>query len=118
MQTKKIFLTIFIALFCVSLVVNAWLGYQLVTTLSAYNLQQIDTKVLAFTNMFVEDVLMASKEIDFDTRLSLETAVRGLNDQDIFNQWQKFVKSSKKKKIKLCNKQRWMKQIDKSLWTN
>ena len=30
----------------------------------------------------------------------------------------KFVKSTKKKKKKLCNKQRWMKQTDKSLWTN
>lgn len=30
----------------------------------------------------------------------------------------KFVKSTKKKKKKLCNKQRWTKQINKSLWMN
>jgi hypothetical protein len=44
--------------------------------------------------MFVEDVLMANTEIDFNTRLSLETAVRALNDQDIFNQWEKFTNST------------------------
>ena len=30
----------------------------------------------------------------------------------------KFVKSMKKKKKKLCNKQRWMKQIGRNLWMN
>ena len=92
-KNKKIILIVFIFLFCVSLMLNCWLGYQLFTTLRAYNLQQIDAKVLSFTEMFVEDVLMATKEIDFDTRLSLETAVRSLNDQDILKQWQRFTKA-------------------------
>lgn len=95
-KVKKAILIFFIVLFCVSLGVNGWLGYQLSTVLETYNLQQTNTKVLAFTNMFVEDVLMASKEIDFDTRLSLETAVRALNDQQIFDQWQRFTKSQTK----------------------
>lgn len=95
-SVKSIFLIIFITLFCVSLAFNAWLTYQLRTVLQAYQAQQTNAKVLAFTNMFVEDVLMANKEIDFDTRLSLETAVRGINDQDIFDQWQRFTKTSTK----------------------
>lgn len=95
-QIKKAILAVSVILFCASLALNLWLAYQLSTVLSAYNSQQTDSRVLAFTNMFVEDVLMANKEIDFDTRLSLETAVRGLNDQDIFNQWQKFTKAETK----------------------
>ena len=43
--------------------------------------------------MFTEKVLLSDKEIDFDTRLSLETAVRNLNDAEIFNQWEAFVNS-------------------------
>lgn len=35
----------------------------------------------------------AEIEIDFDTRLKLETAVGNLNDEEILNQWQKFVDS-------------------------
>lgn len=46
--------------------------------------------------MFVEDILMADTEISFDTRLTLETAVRGLNDQQVFDQWQKFTKTTTK----------------------
>lgn len=93
---RKSFLIIFIVLFCVSLALNCWLSYQLYVALQAYKMQQNDTRVLAFTRMFVEDVLMANKEIDFDTRLSLETAVRELNDKEIFDQWQTFTKSSAK----------------------
>jgi hypothetical protein len=46
--------------------------------------------------MFTEKVLLAERDVDFDTRLSLETAVRALNDQEIFDQWQKFTKSATK----------------------
>ena len=46
--------------------------------------------------MFEEKVLLSNKEIDFDTRLSLETAVRNLNDQEVFNQWEKFTNSQTK----------------------
>lgn len=95
-KSKKIIQIILIVLFCISLALNGWLGYQLKMALNAYSFQQNDAKVLSFTNMFVEGVLMANKEIDFDTRLALETAVRGLNDTDIFSQWQRFVKTSTK----------------------
>jgi len=93
---KKTALIIFIVLFCLSLAFNGWLAYQVLMITNAYKAQQMNTKTLDFTKMFVEDVLMADKEIDFDTRLTLETAVRNLDDQQVFYQWQKFTKSDTK----------------------
>jgi DNA topoisomerase VI subunit A len=95
-STKKAILILFAVLFCLSLAFNGWLIYQVSLIAHAYEAQQTNTRTLDFTKMFVEDVLMADKEIDFDTRLTLETAVRGLNDQQIFDQWQKFTKSTTK----------------------
>jgi len=96
LKIKRAILLVCVALFVVSLALNGWLAYQLSIVMHAYQLEQGDARVLAFANMFVEDVLMANKEIDFDTRLSLETAVRGLNDQQIFDQWQSFTKAQTK----------------------
>ena len=93
---KKAVIIILSVLFCVSLGFNAWLAYQLSVVAHAYQAQQINLQTVAFTKMFVEDVLMASTEIDFDTRLALETSVRGLNDQEVFDQWQKFTKATTK----------------------
>lgn len=95
-KVKKIIKILFAVLFCLSLAFNGWLVYQLSAALDACSLQQDGQKVLAFTRMFVKDILMATKEIDFDTRLSLETAVRGLDDKQILAQWQKFAKSETK----------------------
>ncbi len=55
--------------------------------------QTINGKVLEFAKMFIEKVLKADKEVDFETRLKLETAVRNLNDKEIFAQWQKFTEA-------------------------
>ena len=55
--------------------------------------QKTNQKVLDFTKLFIDEVLKANAEINFDTRLKLENAVRGLNDQDILTQWQKFTDS-------------------------
>ena len=55
--------------------------------------QQINEKTLDFTNLFIEKVLKAEEEIDFETRLQLENAVRVLEDEQILNQWNKFVES-------------------------
>lgn len=57
---------------------------------------QVDKNILAFRNMFTEKVLLAEKEVDFDSRMSLETAVRSLADKEIFDLWQEFVKSQTK----------------------
>jgi hypothetical protein len=93
---KKALIIILAVLFCISLGFNGWLGYQLSLLVHAYEAQSMNAKTLEFTRMFVEDVLMASTEIDFDTRLTLETAVRGLNDPQVFDQWQKFTKTTTK----------------------
>lgn len=56
-------------------------------------IQEINEKVLNFTKFFIERVLKTEGEVDFETRLKLETEVRELNDEEILAQWQKFVNS-------------------------
>lgn len=51
-------------------------------------------KILSFSKMFIEKVLKAEGEIDFETRLKLESAVRDLQDEDVFSAWQKFTNST------------------------
>ncbi|MFA6256694.1 MAG: hypothetical protein WCT29_00060 [Candidatus Paceibacterota bacterium] len=53
----------------------------------------VNEKVLDFTSMFVKKVLQAEREVDFETRLSLENAVRDLKDEEIMKDWQNFVNS-------------------------
>ena len=55
--------------------------------------QETNGKVLEFTKLFVSRVLKSDTEIDFETRLKLENAVRDLDDQEILAQWQKFIDS-------------------------
>lgn len=93
---KKTTLILFAVLFCVSLALNVWQAYQFSVVSRAYIGQDMNGRVLSFTKMFVHDILMANTEIGFDTRLALETSVRSLADQQIFDQWQKFVKATAK----------------------
>ena len=55
--------------------------------------QKINEKTLEFAKFFTKNVLKAEKEVDFETRLKLENAVRNLNDEEILSQWQKFTES-------------------------
>ncbi|OGZ73458.1 MAG: hypothetical protein A2908_04270 [Candidatus Staskawiczbacteria bacterium RIFCSPLOWO2_01_FULL_38_12b] len=84
--------SILIVVFCLSLLCNAVLALLLVNNVYAQNranqTQQLNLKILSFTNVFIEQVLMSDKDVDFNTRLTLETMVRNLNDQDILDQWQ------------------------------
>ena len=50
-------------------------------------------KVIEFANLFIEKVLKADSEVDFETRLKLENDVRELNDPDILASWQTFTQS-------------------------
>ena len=50
-------------------------------------------KILEFTQLFIEKVLKAKGEVDFETRLKLETSVRDLGDPEILAQWDKFIES-------------------------
>lgn len=56
-------------------------------------IRQINEKILDFSDIFINDVLKAKEEIGFETRLKLENTVRGIGDDEIFTQWQKFVES-------------------------
>ncbi len=58
-----------------------------------FGVRQINEKILNFTNLFINQVLRAKEEIDFETRLKLENTVRGIGDDEILTQWQKFVES-------------------------
>ena len=62
-------------------------------TQAALEVQKINEKVLEFTKLFIEKVLKAEAEVDFETRLKLESAVRNLGDEEILAQWQKFTES-------------------------
>ena len=94
--SKKAILLFLILLLCLSLAVNGWLAYLLYQSVNVFQIQQSKNNVLSFTDMFVEKVLLADKEISFDIRLELETTVRNLNDQQIFDQWQAFTKAETK----------------------
>lgn len=61
--------------------------------MSVANVEEGEGKFLAFGQLFIKDVLEAENEIDFETRLKLENAVRDLNDEELLNQWKLFVAS-------------------------
>jgi len=93
MNFKKIGLIALVLILLASLAINCYLAFTIAKINKIFQVQQINQKILAFRNMFTENVLLADKEIDFETRLALETAVRALNDQEIFSQWERFTKS-------------------------
>lgn len=51
---------------------------------------QYNEKILDFTKLFITKVIRANTDVSFEDRLQLENAVRDINDEEIFNQWQKF----------------------------
>ena len=51
-------------------------------------------KALSFMQMFISDVLKSDTEVDFETRLKLENAVREIDDQMVLESWQDFINSS------------------------
>lgn len=55
--------------------------------------QRYNEKVILFIKLFVAKVIKSDKEIDFETRLKLENAVRDLNEPLVLAQWQNFVNS-------------------------
>jgi len=96
MTKKTFFISLLCVLFFISMAGNGVLIYTLLKNSQIYQQNQINKKVLDFRNMFTEKVLLSDQEIDFDTRLLLETAVRSLDDDEIFSQWQAFVNSQTK----------------------
>lgn len=53
----------------------------------------VNAGVVMFSRDFIETVLRAKTEVDFETRLKLENEVRDLKDPEILTQWGKFVNS-------------------------
>ena len=94
---KTKFLTIIIILISAILAGTAALyvfdRIELNNTQKLLKAQQTNEKALSLTKLFVEKVLQGESEVGFEDRLKLENAVRDLNDQEVFNQWQKVVKS-------------------------
>jgi len=97
MDTKRLILVIVISLLIAG---NIYFVVQLFLCKGELNraneflyTKQINEKTLAFSKLFVDKVLKGGSEIDFEDRLKLENSVREINDQEIFDQWQKFVKS-------------------------
>lgn len=66
---------------------------ELRQTQTALETQKLNEKALEFTKLFIEKVLKAETEVDFETRLKLENAVRNLGDEEILARWSKFVES-------------------------
>ena len=93
MNKKSIVLVSVCIVACISLAINGVLVFLLVKDEQTYQQHQTKTKVSDFLNMFTEKVFLSDKSVDFDTRLSLETAVRGLNDSAVLSQWQLFTNS-------------------------
>jgi len=97
METKKRVIEFVIVALIVS---NAFFAYnyfnsykELRNIKSLETKVELNTKVIDFTSMFIEKVLQAEKEVDFETRLSLENAVRDLKDEEIMNEWTTFIGS-------------------------
>ena len=92
MRKRKLVIIVIIIL---SLVANIFLGINLfIENKKNIEIQQkihLNTKVLDFANIFINKVLRAEGEISFEDRLKIENAVRDTQDNDIYDEWQKFV---------------------------
>ena len=97
MLNKKLILIIFILILVASnLVLGA--GYFLTQkevqeARNSLEKQQLNTKVINFSRLFVEKVLKANEDVSFEERLLLENAVRDINDKEILDRWDKFTAS-------------------------
>lgn len=60
---------------------------------AALDTEKTQNQVLEFTKLFIQEVLKTETEVDFETRLKLENAVRNLNDKEVLSQWQNFTES-------------------------
>lgn len=92
-----LFITILLVSNLYFIVKNSNLQKEILEIRRPIEIQKINGKVLNFTKFFIEKVLKTEGEVDFDTRLKLETAVRDLDDEEILAQWQRFVDSKSEK---------------------
>jgi len=90
MSKNTFFISALFVLLLASLAANSVLFYRLYQSQQVFEEKRENGRIMAFRNMFSEKVLLAEKEIDFDTRLALETSVRSLDDPEILAGWQEF----------------------------
>ena len=101
-QKPAVFSNLFwIILVFILLAGNIFLGFQyksvqqeLQQAKTAAATQGINEKVLGFTKLFIENVLATEGDVDFETRLQLENAVRAIDDEQILAQWKRFIESA------------------------
>lgn len=98
MQRKSsilLFSLVLILLFSTCLFAFLYLAERESLALAQKDLARRDfnKQTLDFAGLFINEVLRAKGEVDFEKRLMLENAVRGLNDAEIKTQWTKFVNS-------------------------
>lgn len=96
LQGKKTLIGICIALLITN-AVFAWRYATVAAHLEAVNATAgtavFNERVLEFAGLFIDKVLKAKQEVSFEDRLNLETVVRNLKDDQILEQWNKFVNS-------------------------
>jgi hypothetical protein len=56
-------------------------------------IQQDNTRVFLFADLFIDKVLLGQGTVSFEDRLSLENAVRDIKDNEIFSKWEQFTDS-------------------------
>ena len=97
MHQRIILTTVIIVLLAVTNVYTALKYLDVQNQLRAANAlvaaQKFNLQVLNFNRLFIEKVLNADQEVDFQTRLQLENDVRNLKDEEILSSWQKFTES-------------------------
>jgi flagellar basal body-associated protein FliL len=102
-SSKKTLITIIIVVVIALLGFFAWqyvsLSQQLKTAQKTISTQQVNAKVLAFSKLFVANVLQGGQSVSFDQRLQLENAVRDINDPQIYSAWQKFTNAKDQAEI-------------------
>lgn len=106
----------------VSFAGNAFLGFKniqiqkdLQSTKADLDAKNNSINIINFTRMLVKDVLSAEKEVNFETRLQLENAVRDLNDEEILVQWKKFTDSGLEEQAQIEVKKLLRMLLDKAV---
>ena len=96
MLTRKLQLTIIILLIITGLYLLIQfnnLQQELAQAKSVLKSHETNDDILNFTQLFIDEVLQAEAEVDFETRLRLENSVRALDNAEILDQWQEFIDS-------------------------
>ena len=96
-ENEKRFVVIFIIILIVSNIFFAYryfISYKELQTIKSSQIKvELNQKIINFASMFIKKVLQAEKEVDFETRLSLENSVRDLKDEEVMAEWQNFTSS-------------------------